>query len=96
MGWEAWGGEGREGLAALEELGRPGCQASQQAPRGEVVQRPGEQAGRGEGGPAFNPHGHFKATKNVLLGLACKFYQASSAAGQRAGQGTLSIRNCQG
>ena len=94
MGWEARGGEGREGLAASEELGRPRCQASQQAPRREVVQRLGEQAGRREGGPGFNSNGHFRAMKNVLLGLACKFHQASSATGQIAGQGTLRIRNC--
>lgn len=84
------GGEGRggEGLALRSWAGR--VQASQQAPRGEVMVKSREkQAGRGEASRPSQPHDHFRATKNVLLGLACKFYQASSAAGQMARTGAL-------
>lgn len=92
MGWETREEEGRPG--SVRGAGPAGVPGQPEGSQRRGVQRSGEQVGQGEGGLAFSPHSQFRAMKSVLFGLTCKFYQASSVAGQIAGHATLCIRNC--
>lgn len=102
MGWErslgrGGGGEGREGRpgSVKRSWAGQGARPASGLPEGRWSEA-GEQKPAAEASRPSTHRDHFRAMKNALLGLACKFYQASSAAGQIAGQGTLGTQNCQG